>query len=451
MDFVKILGLIIPNALLLFQIIAKKLMKNEEEEKEYGYISLVTFCVCNFYLFVNIICTDGPVFAALRWIQKHWWAAAAYILTAALLPPMTAKKELGSKTFRADASYAGRNCMYNLFGAAAAGAVFGLLCEVIKDLGNLKYFYVDDLAPAFASLSVWLAVVYQQGERKKAQEEGLDHDPSLKSKNQKLNLFHLFNVYFISIVSVAYLVVYTIYCWIYHINITVRPSVAYLCISVALVFFYALLQHEHRYLYVTAIICISVILISSVYWTTWLTLDRKTRFLQWIFVFAHSVIYMTSLFIREKLIRIRQYAGDDDIEHKRIRIWKWEIMLENYFPLVFPVIVGIVYILIWVMPSFIYRMPANEAYHYIDIICEDTDVNADEVIMRSWTYDMYSEEGKTYDIEAFMHFLSRELDEQLLDKGIIDKAGEIPTRTLLDEALRNKHRPVNIQPENIKN
>lgn len=443
MDFVKILGLIVAFAPKVFEATAKKLMKNKEEEKEYSYITSLMLAVCVIYYIAGLQITDNPIFAALRWIQNHWFVAAVYILIAAVLPSVVARKEREKKQFRANKSYASRNCMYNLMGAAAAGAVFGLASGVIKDFGYLKYFYVDDLIPIFACISVWIAIVYQQGERKKDREKKLDHDPSLKFLNQKLNLLHLFNVYFLSIISVVYLVVYTIYCRINHISIAVRLDNFYFWISVVMVFFYALLQHELRYLYVTSLICIPVILISCVYWTTWLTLNREARFLQWIFVLVHFVIYMLSLFAREKLIRIRRYAGSNDTEYMRIRIGKRELALENYFPLVFPVIVGIVYTLIWVMPSFIYRMQANEAYNYIDMICKDTDVDADEVIKRSWEQEMYNEDNETYDIEAFMRFLSRELDVQLLDKGIIDEAGDIPTREVLGEKLKNKPRTVN--------
>lgn len=77
------------------------------------------------------------------------------------------------------------------------------------------------------------------------------------------------------------------------------------------------------------------------------------------------------------------------------------------------------------------------------MIWKDTDLDADEVIKRSWEQEMYNEENETYDIEAFMRFLSWELDIQLLDKGIIDKQGDIPTREILEDRLRNKPRAVN--------
>ena len=45
-------------------------------------------------------------------------------------------------------------------------------------------------------------------------------------------------------------------------------------------------------------------------------------------------------------------------------------------------------------------------YNYIDMICADTDMDADEVIKQSEEQDMYNKEDGTYDIEAFMRFLS---------------------------------------------
>lgn len=443
MNFTNLLGLFAPIVLHFLEAITKKLMKEQETEKEYGIITCIMIPVCWGYCFAKAKITDNPVFAVLCWIQKHWWVAAIYILVMAVLPPAVAQKERKKKKFRASESYARQNLMYNVMGAAAAGAVFGLLCEAIGDLDNLKHFYVDDLIPVFACVSVWIAIVYQQMEQKKDRKKELDHDPSLKSMNQKLNLLHLFNVYLVSIISVVYLVVYTIYCQMNHINVMVRPDRACFFISLALIFFYVLLLHEHQYLYVTSIICIPVILISSVYWMSWFTLDREMRFWQWIFVLGHSVIYMLLLFAREKVICVRQCKDDDDAKHKQIRFGKWEIVLKNFFPLVLLVIVSAIYTLIWVIPSFVDRMPADEAYNYIDMICEGTDVDADEVIKRSWEQEMYYEEKDSYDIEAFMRFLTRELGEELLDKGIITEEGDIPSREDLSDRRNKSPRPVN--------
>lgn len=443
MEFTKILGFVTPVVLKFIEVIAKILTKNKEEEREYSYISNGLIFVCWCYSFVNMFCPDGAIFSALLWIQEHGWVVVVYLMTVAVLPSLVACNERGNGTFRADENYAIRNFKYNVMGAFASMAVFGLACRVIEDFSCLKYFYVDDLVPVVASVSVWIVIIYQQIERKKDRANELDHDAALKHLNQKLNLLHLFNVYFLAIVSVVYLVSYTRYCWTYHIKIVADPASVYVLISVALLFFYDLSQHEHRYLYVTCIICIPVILISSVYWMTWFTLNSETRFLQWIFVFVHSILYMFCIFRRENIIRINRYEGGKDSGHLRIRIGKREIVFENYFPLVLPVIVCIIYTIIWELPAFIDRMPAGEAYNYIDIICADTDVDADEVIARSQEQDMYNQEDGTYDIEAFLRFLSNELGAQLLDKGIIDEEGDIPARKDLNDRQVNKPRDRN--------
>ena len=79
-------------------------------------------------------------------------------------------------------------------------------------------------------------------------------------------------------------------------------------------------------------------------------------------------------------------------------------------------------------------------YNYIDMICADTDMDADEVIKQSEEQDMYNKEDGTYDIEAFMRFLSRYLGEQLLEKGIIDEEGDVPSREVLNTRYVNKPR-----------
>lgn len=53
---------------------------------------------------------------------------------------------------------------------------------------------------------------------------------------------------------------------------------------------------------------------------------------------------------------------------------------------------------------------------------------------------MYNKEDGTYDIEAFMRFLSRDLGEQLLEKGIIDEEGDVPSREVLNTRYVNKPR-----------
>lgn len=435
MIFINILGFAIPIILLIFEKIDEKLVP--DREKEYGYISLGQAIVCEIYSFVNIF-MDELFFPMLLWIQNHWWIVGMYILVISVLPYITARKERRQGRFEAEEDYAEKNLRFNLKGVAASCAVFGLIYSVVGDFGYLRFFYIEDLVPLIVSVSVWLVIFYQKIECKKYKAGEVDHDTSLKHMNQKLNLLHLFNVYFLAIISVVYLVTYTIYCNKYHIDIVIHPAAYYILITVALWFFYTLTQHEHQYLYILSIIFIPVILISSVYWMTWFTLSQKMRFGEWLFVLAHSIFYILCIFKRENVLCIRRHNGTEN--STGIRIGEWEILFENNFLLILPIVVAIIYIIVWGLPSFIDRLPANEAYNYIDMICEDTGVDIDAVIEMAKEQEMYNETVGTYDIEAFMRFLSEELGEQLLEKGIIEEEGSVPARDELEKRFLNAPR-----------
>lgn len=307
----------------------------------------------------------------------------------------------------------------------------------MKDFSYLKSFYIEDIVPAIASASVWMAIIYQKVERMKYKERKLDHDPALKNRNQMLNLLHLVNVYFLAIVSVVYLVSYTIYCRNYHIKVEIQPMVVYVLVTMGLWYFYVLLQHEHRYLYVLCIVIVPVILISSLYWLTWFTMSREMRFGQWLFVFLHSMFYMCSIYKKEKVICLRPYNGKEN--SRGIKIGKWEFLCENYFLLILFIVVFIIFIMAWMIPPFVDRLPAAEAYNYIDMICEGTDVDADKVIEMCEEQEMFNELDENYDIEAFMQFLSEKLGEQMLEKGFVEEGG-VPLRSVLEDKYKNAPR-----------
>lgn len=139
------------------------------------------------------------------------------------------------------------------------------------------------------------------------------------------------------------------------------------------------------------------------------------------------------------MIYVRPYKKNKS-DSKGLRVGKWELLTENYFLLVIPVIVAIIYTIVWELPSFIYRLPANEAYNYIDMICADTDADADVVIETAKVQEMYNEADETYDIQAFMKFLAAELGQQLLEKGIVEEEGDVPVREVLEKKYLNAPR-----------
>ena len=447
MYFTKIMGFAAPIILAAVEKVDESQEKEkddgkEKDREEYKRISIAVTIVCWIYSFVNIFCDDGIVFSALLWMQRHWGIAVAYILVGAILPSVVARKERRKGTFRANENYAKENLKLNLLGAAAACAVFVIIYIVVKDFSYLRFFYIEDLVPVIASVSVWMAIFYQKIERKKDRAGTLDHDASITHMNQKLNMLHLFNVFFLTVVAVVYIVAYTIYCQTYHVDVVVNGSY-YLLISVALLFFYVLSQHPHRYLYLISLVFIPVILISSIYWMTWFSAGQIVRRVQWVYAFVHSMIYIFCIFRREKIVYIKKYRKGTNSEIKGLRIGKWEIMVENHFLLFLPVVVAMIYIIVYELPLFIERLPANEAYKYIDMICTDTEIDADDVVERSREQKMYDEANDSYDIEEFMKFMSDELGVQLQEKGIIEDSGDVPSRDTLRNRYMNEPRHIN--------
>lgn len=94
------------------------------------------------------------------------------------------------------------------------------------------------------------------------------------------------------------------------------------------------------------------------------------------------------------------------------------------------------YAIVWWLPSSIDRLPASEAYNYIDMICTDTDIMADDVIEKAKGEKIYDETSSTYDIAGFMRFLSEELGEQLWKKRLIEE-GSVPEIGLLRSTYIN--------------
>lgn len=231
-------------------------------------------------------------------------------------------------------------------------------------------------------------------------------------------------MFFLAIVSVVYIVAYTIYCQTYHMGVAIDVWCIFL-LSVILGFFYVLSQHEHRYLYLMSITIIPIILISSLYWMTWISPGQDMRQSQWIFFVVHTLLYMLCIYRKEGVVIIKRRGRDKDTNSEG-----------NGLLLTFPLIIIMMYAIVWWLPSSIDRLPASEAYNYIDMICTDTDIMADDVIEKAKGEKIYDETSSTYDIAGFMRFLSEELGEQLWKKRLIEE-GSVPEIGLLRSTYIN--------------
>lgn len=449
-DFIKFLSVIALSISTFLEIIDEKQEQEKEKEKEkkkeikitYKHISIFLTILYFLYMLMDMFCANGIIISILPLIQRYWYIIFLYVLIAAIAPSVVAKIELKKGTFNAEKDYVSQNRKLNLYGAAAACASFLVAYIIIGDFGTLEAFYIDDIIPTVASVCIWMTLIYQKTEQKKERAGELDHSAKLKHINQILNLLHLFNVYFLSIVSVIYIVAYTIYCQIYHMGVAIDIWCLFL-LSVILAFFYKLSQHKYQYLYIISIIIVPIILISSIYWMTWIAPSREMRISQIIFIIIHSLLYIFFIFKHEGIISIEHVHKDEAIDPKEkggYKIGRWHIICRNYYLLIFPLIITILYIIVGRLPSAIERLPAYEAYNYIDMICTDTNLDTGNVIEKIKELNIYNETDDSYDIRGFMRFLSEELDEQLLEKKIIEKQGEIPTRDILENIYMKEPR-----------
>lgn len=386
--------------------------EKDEEKKRYRNIMICLTIAYGIYLTVDAY-VGSTVFSIISWLQNHKVLACIYIGVAAILPPALAWVEQKRGTFEAEKRYVLGNLVFNLLGVIAIGGLFTTVQWMIRDFYLLKGFYVEEIVCMTIPIGVWMVLCYQKTERQIEEKGGLDHDASLKNWNQKANLLHLFNMYSLAIISVVYIVAYTIYCQRYHVNRDMNAWY-YIVLSFPLIYFYVLSQHKLRYLNLVAYVVIPAILIASVYWTSWFSMNDKIRSYQWIFITVHSTVYILLVFRKEGVGIFGKHGESDAVS-------------DSYL-MVFPMIIIALYTIVWTLPKAIDRLPGNEAYNYVDMLCIDTDTEADTVIQKAMEQNMYDEEDHTYDVEMFMRFLSSELENELVGKGIIEKGGEIPAR-----------------------
>lgn len=141
------------------------------------------------------------------------------------------------------------------------------------------------------------------------------------------------------------------------------------------------------------------------------------------------------------MVRRQSETSKTDSEGgETFEIGKWKLTSKYNGLLYLPFVVMVIYGLIWILPFSTDRLPANEAYNYIDMICLDTDVEADDVIKNARGQKMYDEADNSFDVEKFMRYLSEELSTQLLNKGIIENEGDVPTRDILENRYLNAPR-----------
>ena len=383
---------------------------------------VTAFSICFFLLSCmklgTLTLADYFIMALLDFSQKYWIGICCYILLFAFVPPAVASWEK-DKDKRMEKSYIKGNRIFNFLGALSACMMFWIAHSIVGDFFYLKEFQIEGIVPILVSACVGLVLAYQSIEQHK---ELPDHDAGTKWLNQKLNMLHLFHAFFFSAISVVSIVCYSIYCYIHNLTLIIKWDYFFF-LTLALVFFYSLSQHFHQHVYMVFVVMVPVILVSSVYWMSWFSMSIIMRCVQWIFIVIHSLVYAGLIFYRYKMIFIGKREEMEEGRYgKTYKLVKGRVLaIEHGFQGILLLIVIICYTVSWLVPMLTQRIEGSRAETFIVKVCEDTDIDADEMIALAKERSGYDAVNQDYDRGKYLKFMYEELYEQILDKGIINE------------------------------
>ncbi len=390
-----------------------KIAPKKEYEKITRIVGIIPWLYLTIDIITNIIGIDF-VFSVLRLLHKYPPITFIYIVVIAMLSPITAYYERKKCCFEADTSYIPLTSLFNAAGAAAACLMFALAHSIIPDFTVLKRFQIEKLVPVFISMSFILVFLYQSAEQSiKEKAASINHDPSIKWINQKINMLHLFNAYFVPVISAVYIITYTIYCRLYHITL-VMDGKYILFLVITLLYFYILSMHSYEYLYKLFLIVTPGILISSVYWMSWFVKDIRMICIESGFIVVNLIAFSLRVLSRNDTLHFEQWP-----KGPKGFIMKWEKLLRKNLFCIFIVFIAIVaYLFIALLPLMSERITASEAEKYINAICSGTDRDASLLIMEAQNLDTFDAEQNTYDKFDIMNFINRELETEIVEKHI---------------------------------
>ena len=258
-----------------------------------GFSSAVSLLKC--------VCEVDLVVLLLRFLQDYriWFYAGICCL--AEIPGITAYFERKKDSEAIKKSYVWQNALYNFVGAGCAVVIIETTYKNIKNFRFLEDFYVGEIVLSLLPLFVWIAFSYQYAEQQKDLQ---DHSPSLEWKNQILNILHLIDVYFWSLISAELLICYTLYCYIHHAPIELDGWYLF-SLSIVLIFFYICGVHEQYHLYLLFLTAVPAILLYIIQWLSWFEIDREALHYQVIFIIVHFIVYLFIVFRRERNTSIR--------------------------------------------------------------------------------------------------------------------------------------------------
>lgn len=433
MNTSEIIGVIFQVAALLISIFYTTV--NIEPEEKYKKISIALIIIQVLYVIVDCVsrCLGFYlIFSILRFLHDYPFIVVVYIVIIAMLSPITADYERKNCGFFAKRRYALTNGLLNVLGVVAACSMFLLACNVIPDFGVLKKFQIEAVASVFISMTLALVLLYQsteQGMYKKGVK--MDHDPSIQWFNQRINMLHLFNAYFVPIISAVYIITYTIYCRIYHIQLDMdKKYITFLVL--ALLYFYVLSLHPHEYLYKIFLIATPSILITSTYWLSWFVKDKRMIYIESCYIAIALILFTLRILSRTRFPgKVKQLTGLKGYIARVRYIWDKNLIC---FFILFIAIASYLSV-VWAS-SMTERIKSTEAENYIIMICRDTDQDATQVIKEAQEMGTYDAEDGSYDKADYMDFINTVLETEIIAKNITSSNSPLKYEEL-DDWYRN--------------
>lgn len=343
------------------------------------------------------------VFWILNLIQKQWKFICIYIFVFAVLAPLMAVWDRRNYPDEVSRKYIFDNFIWNLIGAACPCFLLNLVHQEIGDFHFIDLYPMDEIVNMLIPVCFWLALAYQSREQRNTE---LDHSASLVRINQRCNLLHLFHTYFWSLVSAVFIVVYIMYSCIHDLPIYWSNKYIVLIILV-LGFFYRCGLHKYNYLYLVFVICIPMILISSIYWMSLFPKNNTMMFIQLGFTIVNMFIYTFIILKRNGIIVLNRTD--------------W-IKVESWFPIVLFFLVMLAYAMLMValMPG--ETVSYNYAQSRLIAICEGTDKEPGELFDQIMQENQQTKVKGSIDRVRYLKFVYDNLFSEMLKKNIIEEA-----------------------------
>lgn len=359
-----------------------------------------------------------------------WWYIGIFSLILAVLPPIMAGIERCMNPTTAVMRYVFQNFGFNMLGLGCVWCMLFTLYHEVPDFRFLQSIPVVPIITLTIPLCIWVVLSYQYTEQQEQGESVLDHDTSLAKINQFFNVLHLFNAFFWTLTAAALMVAYTLYCRLSHVEMVL--DIWYLlALSGLLVFFYFCGFHRLPHIRMVCLSNVPAILIASIYWMSWFTVDGSMFLCQSAFIVIHSLIYVTIVYWNMNFYKKDETEAQSStghglfvaIRHPKKTLNKLGQKLKKYsFYIITIVIVSAIYAVFIFLPLFFTQQSVisfNFSEKIITDICEDTDRDANAIFEEMKESEWANRETETIDCVQFADFIYRTLRPELIDKNII--------------------------------